>query len=46
MPSHWSFAATGLALLMATAVDALPFNLVARDPPKALPKKATANDLK
>lgn len=46
MPSQWSFAATGLTLLMATAVNALPFKLVARDPPQALPQKATANDLK
>ncbi|RWA07291.1 hypothetical protein EKO27_g7812 [Xylaria grammica] len=46
MPSQRSFTATGLALLMATAVDALPFKLETRDPPQALPKKATTNDLK
>ncbi|KAI1368382.1 necrosis inducing protein-domain-containing protein [Xylaria arbuscula] len=47
MSSYRSFAATGLALLAATAsVGALPFKLVARDPPQALPKKATDNDLK
>ncbi|RYC62648.1 hypothetical protein CHU98_g3550 [Xylaria longipes] len=46
MPSQWSFAATGLALLMATGVSALPIRLVARDPPQALPQKATADDLK
>ncbi|TGJ82298.1 hypothetical protein E0Z10_g6480 [Xylaria hypoxylon] len=46
MPSQWSFVAIGLGLLMATTVDALPFRLVTRDPPKALPEKATANDAK
>ncbi|KAI1169775.1 necrosis inducing protein-domain-containing protein [Nemania sp. FL0916] len=46
MHSQRSLAAAGLTLLAATAVDALPFELVARDPPKALPEKATANDLK
>ncbi|KAI3336635.1 NPP1-domain-containing protein [Xylariaceae sp. AK1471] len=46
MLSQQSFTATGLALLMATAANAFPFNLVTRDPPKALPQKATANDLK
>ncbi|KAJ3562165.1 hypothetical protein NPX13_g8664 [Xylaria arbuscula] len=47
MSSYRSLAATGLALLTATAsVGALPFKLVARDPPQALPKKATDNDLK
>ncbi|KAI0862716.1 necrosis inducing protein-domain-containing protein [Xylaria cubensis] len=46
MPSQRSFVATGLAILMATSANALPFRLVARDPPQALPQKATANDLK
>jgi hypothetical protein len=46
MLSQQSLAATGLAFLMATAANALPFNLVVRDPPKALPQRATANDLK
>ncbi|KAI8626821.1 necrosis inducing protein-domain-containing protein [Xylariaceae sp. FL1651] len=45
MPSQHSFAATGLALLMATTTNAFPFKLVVRDPPQALPAKATANDL-
>ncbi|GAP88473.1 putative secreted protein [Rosellinia necatrix] len=46
MPSQRSFVAAGLALLMASTANALPFSLVARDPPQALPQKATANDLK
>lgn len=46
MPSQWGFKATGLALLMATTTNALPFRLVTRDPPKALPQRATGNDLK
>ncbi|KAL7626174.1 hypothetical protein AAE478_002944 [Parahypoxylon ruwenzoriense] len=53
MPSRKSFAATGLAFLMATAIPAVNgspierlFNLVARDPPQALPEKATAGDKK
>lgn len=46
MPSQRSFVGASLALLLATTANALPFQLVARDPPKALPKKATANDLK
>ncbi|KAI1115132.1 necrosis inducing protein-domain-containing protein [Nemania sp. NC0429] len=48
MPRQRSFMAVGLALLMATATHALPFpfRLAARDPPKALPQRATANDLK
>ena len=48
MPRQGSFVAAGLALLMATATHALPFSfgLVARDPPKALPQRATADDLK
>lgn len=54
MPSQKSLAATGLALLMASAaipaVNGSPidhlFDLVTRDPPQALPEKATANDKK
>ncbi|KAI5860011.1 secreted protein [Durotheca rogersii] len=53
MPSGKSFVATGLALLMATAIPAVNgmpieelFKLVARDPPQALAERATANDKK
>ncbi|XXH05160.1 hypothetical protein Hte_011585 [Hypoxylon texense] len=53
MPIQKSLAATGLALLMATAIPAVNgspidhlFKLVTRDPPQALPEKATAGDKK
>ncbi|KAI6092667.1 secreted protein [Hypoxylon rubiginosum] len=53
MPIQKSLAAKGLALLMAAAIPAvngMPFDqlfkLVTRDPPTALPEKATANDKK
>ncbi|KAI0180087.1 secreted protein [Hypoxylon sp. FL1284] len=53
MLNQKSLAATGLALLMAAAIPAVNgnpidrlFELVTRDPPQALPEKATANDKK
>ncbi|KAI0382992.1 secreted protein [Hypomontagnella monticulosa] len=56
MPSPKNLAASGLALLMATATTAAPvlisspighlLDLIKRDPPQALPEKATAGDKK
>ncbi|KAI0165853.1 NPP1-domain-containing protein [Xylariaceae sp. FL1272] len=45
MYSQQSFVAAGLTFLTASKVNGSPFRLTARDPPQALPQKATANDL-
>ena len=52
MPRYMHLALKGLALLLATQAAALPtpvdelIRLMKRDPPKALPKKASAGELK
>ncbi|RYP03901.1 hypothetical protein DL764_004817 [Monosporascus ibericus] len=51
MPSRQSVAAAGLALLATalpsvTAMPGLPFKIEAREPPRALPERATADDKK